>query len=62
MPDAKSKPVITIRDLDSFDDLKKIEAVEKEVWGLSDMDVMPITMIVATRAAGSIWVGAFDGK
>ena len=62
MPEAKTKPAITIRDLDSFDDLRKIEVVEKEVWGLSDMDVMPITMIVATKAAGSIWVGAFDGK
>jgi predicted GNAT superfamily acetyltransferase len=36
--------------------------VEKEVWGLSDLDVLPLTMAVATHAAGNIWIGAFDGN
>jgi predicted GNAT superfamily acetyltransferase len=62
MPEAKSKPAIVIRDLDSFDDLSKVEALEKEVWGLDDRDVLPLTMTVATRAAGNIWIGAFDGR
>src|SRR2546427_2637864 len=61
MPEAKSKPAIVIRDLHSLDDLRKVEALEQEVWGLSDRDVLPLTMIVATKEAGSIWLGAFDG-
>ena len=56
------RPVITFRDLASFDDLKQVEAVEREVWGLADIDVFPTTLAVATLAAGCIWVGAFDGK
>jgi len=61
MPDPRPKPAITIRDLEGFDDLKHVEAVEREVWELSDLDTMPLTLAVATRAAGSIWLGAFDG-
>jgi predicted GNAT superfamily acetyltransferase len=61
MPEAKPKPAIVIRDLESFEDLQKAEALEREVWGLADLDVLPMTMAVATKTAGSIWVGAFDG-
>jgi predicted GNAT superfamily acetyltransferase len=31
------------------------------VWGLSDIDITPLTLAIATKEAGSIWVGAFDG-
>lgn len=61
MPEAKPKPAISIRDLESFEDLQKAEALEREVWGIADLDVLPMAMAVATKAAGSIWVGAFDG-
>src|ERR1700685_3671238 len=57
----KSNPAITIRDLRSFEDLKQVEEVEREVWGLSDLDTTPLTLAIATREAGSIWVGAFEG-
>ena len=52
---------VTIRDLDSIADLQQAEALEQEVWTLADRDVMPLTLMIATQAAGSIWVGAFDG-
>jgi predicted GNAT superfamily acetyltransferase len=61
MPETKSKPAVTIRDLQSFEDLKQAEEVEREVWGLSDLDTTPLTLAIATKEAGSIWVGAFDG-
>jgi predicted GNAT superfamily acetyltransferase len=53
--------VITLRDLQSFDDLRQAEAVEREVWALSDLDTLPITVAIATKEAGSMWLGAFDG-
>lgn len=61
MPEAKPKSAITIRDLKTFEDLQKAEALEREVWGLADLDVLPPTMAVATKEAGGVWVGAFDG-
>ncbi len=61
MPEAKPKTAIVIRDLQSFQDLKQVETVEREVWGLSDRDTLPLTLTVATKEAGGIWLGAFDG-
>jgi len=62
MPETGPKSAITIRDLKAFSELKMVEALEKEVWGVSDLDVIPMTLAVATREAGSIWLGAFDGR
>ncbi len=61
MAETKSKPAVTIRDLQSLKDLKQVEEVEREVWGLSELDSTPLTLAIATKEAGSIWVGAFDG-
>jgi predicted GNAT superfamily acetyltransferase len=61
MPEPKNKSAIVIRDLNSFDDLKKVEALEREAWGLADRDVMPTTLAVALKESGGIWLGAFDG-
>lgn len=62
MPDAKPNRAITIRDLQSFEDLQRMQAIEREVWGLSDLDTLPLTLSIASRAAGNIWIGAFDGS
>jgi len=51
---------IGIRDLKSIDDLSQMKAVEKEVWGMADEDSFPLTLAIACKAAGNIFVGAFD--
>jgi len=51
---------IAIRDLRSIDDLSQLKAVEKEVWGVADEDALPLTVAIACKAAGNIFVGAFD--
>jgi predicted GNAT superfamily acetyltransferase len=53
-------PQIVIRDLKTFEDFSRMKAVEKEVWGMGDEDSMPITLAVAIKAAGNIFIGAFD--
>ena len=58
---AESPRNVVIRDLRSFEDLEQAEALEREVWGLADRDVMPLALMIATMEAGSVWVGAFDG-
>jgi predicted GNAT superfamily acetyltransferase len=56
----RAPQLIVIRDLESFDDLCQVKAVEKEVWGMADDDSLPITLAIACKAVGSIFVGAFD--
>ena len=51
---------IVIRDLKSIDDLSQLKAVEKEVWGMADDDTLPLTLAIACKNAGNIFVGAFD--
>jgi predicted GNAT superfamily acetyltransferase len=57
---SKSASNAEIRDLETLADLDLVLRLEKEVWGLEDADVTPITLAVALKAAGSIWLGAFD--
>jgi len=58
---ARANPGITIRELSTVAELELAIQLEKEVWRCDDSDVVPITLAVATRAAGSIWLGAFEG-
>ena len=51
---------IAIRDLKSIDDLTQLKALEKEVWGMADEDTLPLTLAIALKAAGNIFVGAFE--
>jgi predicted GNAT superfamily acetyltransferase len=60
MTPGNTTPQIVIRDLKSIEDLDQLKVVEKQVWGMGDEDAMPLTLAVALRAAGNIFVGAFD--
>lgn len=53
---------IVIRPVDSFAELRAVEEMQKEVWGVPDLDVVPMTHLVATMAAGGVLLGAFDQK
>jgi len=53
-------PQIAIRDLKSIDDLRQLQAVEKEVWGIAAEDALPLTLAIALKTAGNVFVGAFD--
>jgi predicted GNAT superfamily acetyltransferase len=55
-----SKP-LQIRDLQTIEDLYQAIAVEKEVWGANDDDLTSPTFAIASREAGHLWLGAFDG-
>lgn len=61
MAHSSLKPEIAIRELNSVSDLQRALQLEKEVWDCDDSDVVPVTLAVATRAAGAIWLGAFHG-
>jgi predicted GNAT superfamily acetyltransferase len=56
-----AQSAIIIRDLETIAELEPMLRLEKEVWGLADADVTPITLAVALKAAGSMMIGAFDG-
>ena len=52
---------IRIEDVCTIDAFTRVRALEAEVWALEPLDVLPLTMLVATRAVGAILLGAYDG-
>ena len=53
---------ITIRDIDGAAEIRGVEELQKEVWGIPDLDVVPLTHLVAAQQAGGVLIGAFDDK
>src|SRR6185295_20426367 len=53
---------ITIRDIDEPAEMRAVEELQKEVWGIPDLDVVPLTHLVAAKEAGGVLIGAFDGE
>lgn len=53
---------MVIEDIDSIDDMRILEDLQKEVWSLHDRDITPLTQLVAARHAGGQLIGARDGQ
>jgi predicted GNAT superfamily acetyltransferase len=51
---------IAIRDIDAPEEMRAVEELQKEVWGMSDRDIVSVFMMAATNAAGGLLVGAYD--
>src|SRR5436309_4660101 len=62
MPAATEAPTIVIRDIDGHAEMRAVEELQKEVWGIPDLDVVPLSHLVAAKAAGAVLLGAFDGE
>ena len=55
-------PGIEIREVETSAELRAVEELQKEVWGIPDLDVVPLTHLIAAKAAGGVLLGAFDRK
>jgi len=62
MPAVTENSTVVIRDIDGGAEMRAVEELQQEVWGLPDLDVVPLTHLVATTAAGGVLLGAFEGK
>jgi predicted GNAT superfamily acetyltransferase len=51
---------IVIRDIEQVSEVHAVEELQKEVWGLPDLDVVPLSHLVAAKAAGGVLLGAFE--
>ena len=53
---------ITIREINELAEMRAVEELQKEIWGVPDLDVVPYTHLVAAKEAGGVLIGAFDGE
>lgn len=51
---------VEFRELTSVEDIRLVQAMERQVWGLDDLDVSPVLLMVALVKAGGLLLGAFD--
>ncbi|MGH9941410.1 MAG: GNAT family N-acetyltransferase [Pyrinomonadaceae bacterium] len=59
---ATENSTVIIRDIDGGAQMRAVEELQREVWRLPDLDVVPLTHLVATKAAGGVLLGAFEGE
>lgn len=52
---------VTIREIHEVTEIRAVEELQKEIWGIPDLDVVPLTHLVAAKEAGGVLIGAFDG-
>ncbi len=52
---------LSYRDLRSLADLRPVPEVERAVWGMSDVELVPASLLLVSVKCGGIVVGAFDG-
>jgi len=60
MTSATTETSIIIRDIDAGAEMRAVEELQKEVWGIPDLDVVPLSHLVAAKTAGGVLLGAFD--
>ena len=53
---------IAIRDIETVSEMHQVEFLEKEIWGCDNLDVLPATMLSASREVGGVLVGAYNNE
>ncbi|MGH9162139.1 MAG: GNAT family N-acetyltransferase [Vicinamibacteraceae bacterium] len=57
---AACHPAVEFRVLATVEELSQVSALERGVWRYADVDLIPVTMLVATIKCGALVLGAFD--
>jgi chorismate synthase len=50
---------IVIRDIETLEEMREIEELQREIWGVSDLDVLPALALRPQQEVGGILMGAF---
>ena len=52
---------IVIRDVETVDELHEVEQLQREIWGVSELDVVPALALRPQKEVGATLIGAFAG-
>jgi predicted GNAT superfamily acetyltransferase len=62
MATTKAKTTIVIRDITAISEMREVEELQKQVWGIDDLEVFPALALVPMIEVGGVLIGAFDGE
>lgn len=54
--------MITIRPLTTHEEILPVEQLQRDAWGVPDVDVVPLHMLITPPRHGGLLLGAFDGE
>ena len=49
---------LAIRDITALEDVHAVEQLQKDAWGIDDLEVVPATQFIAAIASGGQLIGA----
>lgn len=52
---------IVIRDIETVDEMHEVEQLQREIWGVSELDVLPALVLRPQKEVGATLIGAFAG-
>ena len=50
---------VVIRDIETLEEMHEVEELQREIWGVSDRDVLPALALRPQKEVGAILIGAF---
>jgi len=53
---------ISIRDIQTISEMREVELLQKEVWGVEDREIFPALALIPMREVGAVLMGAFAGQ
>ena len=54
---------IEIRDIESLDEMHEVEQLQREIWGVEDLEIYPALALKPQKEVGATLIGAFaDGR
>jgi predicted GNAT superfamily acetyltransferase len=54
--------MITIHPLTTHDEIFAVEQLQRDAWGVPEVDVVPLHMLITPPRHGGLLLGAFDGE
>lgn len=62
MSTREKKTSLVIRDITGISEMREVEKLQKQVWGIDDLEVFPALALIPMREVGAVLIGAFDGE
>ena len=50
---------IVIRDIESLDEMHEVEQLQREIWGVEDLEIYPALALKPQKEVGATLIGAF---
>jgi predicted GNAT superfamily acetyltransferase len=51
---------ITFRDIEDVAEMREVEQLQKEIWGVADREIFPALALIPVIEVGGVLIGAFD--